>query len=304
MGGILSRNKPRDHVDIEYTAVPTEERVAPVRNVVAQPEEKVAVVAPVPHLVQCRDSALVFKVVNCEHQPHLTAIVWLQIALGPNHPIYQSESGRRLESIGHIEPRTKYCVTEALVYGVQFLGEPEAAARATRDYLDGRGPRLVAKHTSNFAYTVGQRVLSDRLAGERSHLCCHGIHFFIDRDSACTYDSRRVYNGFWPVIGRFLRHTEQRLLPDAGPQSVPVSVEPWTNEVALQELAEQTLVDSFRAGVPVRVDLHGADGAPVDAGTDHGVLAPVPTDGSVGPGSVDGLRFRIVPSHVQDASSA
>ena len=125
---------------------------------------------------------------------NLVALLWLELNVTPDTPLYFSESSRRLKCLSELHRGAKLSVDEVLVSGVQFLGTLRNVRTAQQEYLAGQA-RLYSVYDNAFTYSVGQRARADRPAGSRwpsdqSSHCGHGIHFFLHADDAANYFER------------------------------------------------------------------------------------------------------------------
>jgi len=189
MGNKISKKNQKEKSEVKYVTEQQELReLVPIRAV---------------RDISAKQFIFTYKIVSVGGYSTDTmyAILCLQVPVGPRCGIFHSLENGKLGAISDLSKRTKYRASEVMVVGVQLAGAPEPVAKVQADFLDpaATSPTLHSFHDKNFRYTVGGVARSDKLA-ESNQGCGHGIHFFVDIESATRYNGSRTFQGFWPVI--------------------------------------------------------------------------------------------------------
>jgi len=119
----------------------------------------------------------------CEILKDVAVLITLYIE-GRGAFVAEGATGKRVKP-EDFKPGVKYCTKEAIVAGIQFLGNIQSVEKAMRAYDKGQG-RIVSNFDSEFEYILGHKVHVPDF-GQPGRKCVKGVHLFIDKPSTLKY---------------------------------------------------------------------------------------------------------------------
>jgi hypothetical protein len=153
--------------------------------------------------LELKDTITCFKVArlmsNGILSTNVVALVHLDVNIKNTH-FKNGQTGAAILNSGYLYAREEYCVGEAIVSGIQLMGNHDPVGKVL-DMLQGGLARVVANHDPQFEYRLGH-LLKEPEHGQPGRGCVKGIHLYADSESAIRYSGKGFF-GFQiitPVI--------------------------------------------------------------------------------------------------------